>query len=137
MTAHFVDTYYLLALVNTKDAGHDAVLRYRRQSTEQLVTTCWVLVEFADALSAVGSRLNAAGFLREFLSDTYVEVIPPTWSQFDGALKLYENRSDKEWSLTDCISFCVMQERGITDALTADRHFEQAGFRALLREADL
>jgi len=49
-------------------------------------------------------------------------------------LNIYENRQDKEWSLTDCLSFLVMQERGVMDALTADHHFEQAGFRALMRE---
>ena len=47
---------------------------------------------------------------------------------------MHKERSDKSWSLTDCISFVVMGEHGITDALTGDRHFEQAGFRALLRE---
>lgn len=47
-------------------------------------------------------------------------------------IELYEARSDKDWSLTDCTSFIVMQDRGLTDALTGDHHFEQAGFRPLL-----
>ena len=48
------------------------------------------------------------------------------------ALQLFQARADKEWGLTDCVSFVVMQERAITDALTADAHFQQAGFRSLL-----
>jgi len=54
---------------------------------------------------------------------------------FSRGLLLFDSRADKEWSLTDCISFVVMEDRGLTDALTADHHFEQAGFRALLNEA--
>lgn len=50
------------------------------------------------------------------------------------AIELYSTRSDKEWDLIDCISFVVMQDHGITEALAADQHFVQAGFRALLRE---
>ena len=52
---------------------------------------------------------------------------------FDEGVRLYVARPDKDWSLTDCISFVVMRERGITEALTGDRHFEQAGFVALLK----
>jgi hypothetical protein len=47
-------------------------------------------------------------------------------------LDLFAGRSDKNWSLTDCISFVVMQDEGLTEALTGDSHFEQAGFKALL-----
>jgi predicted nucleic acid-binding protein len=60
--------------------------------------------------------------------------VAPTLEQFNDALGFYERRADKAWSLTDCISFQVMTQRGIVDALTADHHFEQAGFHALLRE---
>jgi predicted nucleic acid-binding protein len=134
MTLQFVDTYYLLALVNLKDKGHDAAVRYSQGTAGGLITTTWVLVEFADALSAVDSRMNAARFIRGFLAQPFVEVVPPTNGQFQLALERYEQRRDKDWSLTDCISFLLMEERGIVEALTADRHFEQAGFRALLRE---
>jgi predicted nucleic acid-binding protein len=136
MTVQFVDTYYLLALVNTKDKGHDAAVRHSQGRANGLITTTWVLVEFADALSAAHSRVRAARFIRGFHAEPFVEVVPPTREQFERALSRYEQRPDKEWSLTDCFSFLLMEERGITDALTADHHFEQAGFRALLREAE-
>jgi len=134
MKLQFVDTYYLLALVNTKDKGHDAALRHSQGRTSGLVTTTWVLVEFADALSAVSSRSSAARFIRGLSAEPFVEVTPPSQEQFERALDLYENRPGKEWSLTDCLSFLLMEERGISEALTADHHFEQAGFQALLRQ---
>ena len=62
-----------------------------------------------------------------------VKLIPPDVALFDAGVQLFANRPDKEWSLTDCISFVVMQQEGITQALTADHHFEQAGFQALLK----
>ena len=64
-----------------------------------------------------------------------IEIVTVTELLFDRAVQLYTARSDKEWGLTDCVSFVVMQDRGITEALAADQHFVQAGFRALLREA--
>jgi predicted nucleic acid-binding protein len=133
MIVQFVDTYYLLALVNPKDQAHALALRHSRGRVHRLVTTTWVLVEFADALAAVGSRNRAARFIRGLQADPAVDLVPPTQEQFEQALDRYETRADKEWSLTDCLSFVLMEERGIADALTADHHFEQAGFRALMR----
>jgi predicted nucleic acid-binding protein len=134
MTLQFVDTYYLLALVNSKDKAHQAALQRSQGRAQGLITTTWVLVEFADALCAVESRDRAARFIRGFQAEPFVEIVPPTREQFDRAVDRYQQRADKDWSLTDCLSFLLMEERGIADALTADRHFEQAGFRALMRE---
>ena len=135
MIVQFVDTQYLLALVNSADQDHRAALQRSRGRVGRLLTTTWVLVEFANALSSVEWRGRAARFLRGFEAESFVEVVPPTHEQFLRALERYEQRPDKDWSLTDCISFLLMEERGVVEALTADRHFEQAGFRALLREA--
>jgi len=135
MSVQFVDTHYLLALVNSSDKDHVAAIERSRGRVGRLVTTTWVLVEFADALSAMSSRIRAVRFIRGFEAEAFVEVVPPTRAQFQQALDRFEQRPDKDWSLTDCLSFLLMEERGITDLLTADHHFEQAGFRALLREA--
>ncbi|HEX4053362.1 MAG TPA: PIN domain-containing protein [Tepidisphaeraceae bacterium] len=134
MTVQFVDTYYLLALVNSRDKDHEKAMRHSQGRVGGLLTTTWVLVEFADALCTVDSRARVARFIRGFLSQSFVEVTLPSEAQFHLGLSIYENRHDKDWSLTDCLSFLVMQQRGIMDALTADHHFEQAGFRALMRE---
>jgi predicted nucleic acid-binding protein len=80
---------------------------------------------------------NRPAFLRlwrRLQGNPAVEIIPPDPGWFERGLELFERRPDKEWSLTDCLSFRVMTERGLNEALTGDRHFEQAGFRALLRE---
>ncbi len=135
MTSRFVDSHYLPALLNSRDQDHAAAVQWSQGRVGRLVTTTWVLVEVADALSGVKSRLRAAHFLQMFQRAAFVEVAAPTQEQFQRALDLYQQRPDKDWSLTDCVSFNLMNERGITEALTADRHFEQAGFRALLHGA--
>ena len=91
-----------------------------------------MLTEFADAMSKVRRRASAARYLEGILQDSSVTVLPPDMARFRRGLALYANRPNKEWSLTDCVSFEVMRELRLTDALTGDRHFEQAGFRALL-----
>ena len=70
----------------------------------------------------------------EISSDSQIEIVPQSPGLFRQALALYGERSDKDWSLTDCASFLIMDERRITETLTHDRHFEQGGYRALLRD---
>jgi predicted nucleic acid-binding protein len=134
MTIRFVDTYYFVALLNVRDKGHEIALRHSQGPSVELLTTTWVLVEVADTLSSVASRAGAAKFIRGFLQHEDIEIVPPSREQFDRPLTLYEERPDKGWSLTDCLSFLVMQDRGIVEAITADHHFEQAGFVALLKD---
>ncbi len=66
-------------------------------------------------------------------NDKNIMISPASTALMDRGIALFASRADKEWGLTDCISFVVMQEHNMTDALTADHHLEQAGFRALLR----
>lgn len=94
MTPQFVDTYYLLALVNSKDKAHDLAMRLSRGAANGLVTTTWVLSEFADALCTVASRDRAARFIRGFQAEPYVEIIPPSREQFERALDLYDQRGE-------------------------------------------
>jgi predicted nucleic acid-binding protein len=97
------------------------------------VTTAWVLTEVANALSASHLRSGFLSLLDDLQSDDEVSIVAPEPETFAQGIDLYRNRPDKNWSLTDCISFVVMKREGITEALTADRHFEQAGFKALLQ----
>jgi predicted nucleic acid-binding protein len=129
----FADTFYYLALLNPGDQSHEPVARFTATLERPLVTTAWVLTEVADALCAPERRRAVVGFIDSVRADPEVEVVPPTAELFARGLALFRDRPDKHWSLTDCISFVVMQERGIHDALTGDRHFEQAGFVALLK----
>jgi predicted nucleic acid-binding protein len=77
--------------------------------------------------------MAASGLLEALSNDEMIEIVPVGEELYRDGLRLYKDRIDKDWSLTHCISFLVMQNRRLTDALTTDRHFEQAGFRALLR----
>ena len=91
-----------------------------------------MLTELADGLGRPGERDMALALIGDTLSDQRVTVIPPHETLFICGLDLDGDRADKRWSLTDCVSFVVMQESGITEALTSDHHFEQASFTTLL-----
>ena len=135
----FLDTAFVNALVNTRDQWHERAVKWQeRIEREQrpLVTTGFILIEIADGLAAVKFRQRAAQIVRKFQISNFVEVVPLSVGLYEQALELYESRTDKDWGLTDCASFVVMRERGLTDALTVDDHFPQAGFRALLLHDD-
>jgi uncharacterized protein len=97
-----------------------------------IVTTTWVLTEVADAFAASTARDRIAGFVAALDGDVNTKIVPATQALFHRGLDRYAARPDKDWTLTDCISFVVMEEEGITDALTGDQHFVQAGFEILL-----
>jgi uncharacterized protein len=129
----FADTFALIAWLNPRDNAHAVVAAYLDGFTGQLVTTEWVLVELADALSAPEARTTAAAFLQAVRADPQFEVVGYDPAVFQAGFDLFAARPDKAWSLTDCISFAVMTERGLFEALTGDHHFEQAGFRAVFK----
>jgi predicted nucleic acid-binding protein len=132
MKPFFADTFYFLALGDRKDAGHEAAMRYSA-SSPPLVTSAWVLVEVADALSTRELRARFVDLYMAVRADRRTRIIGPGSSILNPAIALYSSRTDKDWSLTDCTSFVIMERLSLTSALTGDRHFEQAGFRALLR----
>jgi len=131
----FLDTAYVNARINTRDQWHEAAVRWERKLAadwRQLITTEFVLVEIADGLAAVRFRLQAGQVIAALQASALVEIIPASSDLFTAALELYQSRPDKDWGLTDCASFVVMRERALSEALTTDEHFRQAGFRALL-----
>jgi uncharacterized protein len=132
MTSAFADTFYYLALLSESDSAHQNALRLSHALPRRTVTTAWVLTEVADALSAPELRALFLELYTRLRSNPNVTIIPPTAELFEQGVELYTRRPDKSWSLTDCVSFVVMRQRGLTDALTGDHHFEQAGFRILL-----
>jgi uncharacterized protein len=129
----FADTFALIAWLNPRDVAHAAVASYLDGFTGRLVTTEWVLMEVADALSAPEARTTAAAFLKAVRADPLFDVVGYLPTVYEAGFNLFAARPDKAWSLTDCISFGVMTQRGLSDALTADHHFEQAGFRAVFK----
>lgn len=130
----FADTGYWEAVLNPSDRLHaKAQEASAALGKVRLLTTEMVLDELLAALSKVPVRPFAIRGVEAIRSNPNVEVVPQTSLQFSTAFDRYRSMADKEWSLTDCASFNVMRERGLTDALAHDRHFEQAGFVALLR----
>lgn len=129
----FVDTNFFLALINDRDEFHDKAVtlagEYRGQN---LVTTDAVLLEVGNGL-ARGFRDEASALFDELENSTEAEIVRLDPEIFNAAVNLYRSHLDKEWGLVDCVSFIVMRERQISDVLTSDKHFVQAGFRALMR----
>ncbi|MFN0078409.1 MAG: type II toxin-antitoxin system VapC family toxin [Prosthecobacter sp.] len=129
MKISFADTFFYVALLDVRDQHHERVNAHLREHDDFHVTTRWVLVELANALAGTAFRLAAARLISRLESDADTMVVKSNDELYERGLKLYIERPDKDWSLTDCISILVMQEHQITEALTRDRHFEQAGFR--------
>jgi predicted nucleic acid-binding protein len=133
MTDAFADTYYFLALLGADPSQQQAAINATRGRRGALVTTSWVLCEVANFLHRARDR---AGFVRlwnDLRADPGVRIVGPDRQLFEDGIAVYAARPDKDWSLTDCISFVVMRRDAIGEALTADHHFEQAGIVALLK----
>ena len=131
----FVDTGYFLALALPRDAWNGAARKWAKRSKQRkygLVTTQAVLMEVGAALARTPLRQLARTILQTAQRDPALEVLECDAALYEKALALFMAHPDKNWSMTDCASFVVMRERGLTHALSADRHFEQAGFVALL-----
>jgi uncharacterized protein len=128
----FADTFFFLALLNKHDEAHAKAVSFA-SLIDKLVTTEWVLTELADGLASSRHRGMFVQARLDLLADVDARVISFEKQLYDEGILLYHNRPDKEWSLTDCISFAAMKKESITDALTGDHHFEQAGFIALLK----
>jgi len=131
----FVDTAAWIALLNTSDALHQPAKQVMNQLQQQkafLVTTEFVLLEVADALSAPAIRTKTVAFINGLRQLNILQIIPVSQALFAAGWQLYSQRPDKEWGLTDCTSFVVMMQEQIALAFTSDHHFQQAGFVKLL-----
>ncbi len=128
----FADAFFYVAFINRHDEHHARAMDWARSYRGQIVTTQWILTEVADAFASSHSRRHLRAGFDALAADPATRIIEVTPDHFARGLKLYDERPDKAWSLTDCISFVIMAEEDITEALTGDHHFEQAGFTALL-----
>lgn len=130
----FADAFYWIALLNQRDDWHQqAVAITSALNKVTLVTTDEVLAEVLNFLSTYGiqMRCRTVRLIKDIIANPNIQVIPQTRNSFTQGLKLYENRLDKEYSLTDCVSMQLMWELGITEVLTHDKHFTQEGFIVL------
>lgn len=131
MTRVFADTYHFIALLSPRDGAHAEAVRLSQAQEGHLVTTDAVLLELADAMASPRDRQTAAAFVASLWRRPGVRVRCIDRDLMKRALALFASRHDKDWGLTDCISFVVMREEGIEQALTGDSHFTQAGFTIL------
>jgi predicted nucleic acid-binding protein len=129
----FVDTGFLLALVQPADALHSRATAWAQKAARPLLVTEYVFWETINGLSKRPDRSKGVVLAEYVLKSSDCIFVRASSELLDAGLQLHASRPDKEWSLTDCISFHVMRERKITRALAHDIHFEQAGFEALLR----
>lgn len=130
----FVDTSFLLAVLNPRDTLHPHAQAWAAVITEPLLVTEYVLWEFINALSMPTDRPKVHAALQEIQTAPDWEWVSASPALFSAGVQLHSERGDKAWSLTDCISFLMMPQRHIYQALTYDHHFEQAGYQALLRQ---
>jgi len=128
----FADTVYFLALFNPADQFHRQVQALSLQPPGPMLTTEFILLEVGDGLSHPENRSRFSRLLELLHSQADVEIVSASSELFRLGCELHAQRLDKEWSLTDCTSFAVMNQRGLEEALTSDHHFEQAGFRPLI-----
>jgi uncharacterized protein len=134
MIPTFADTSYWIALANPKDEFHRIARELAAARRGPFITTQWVLIEFLDGYCDEEWRSSAANFVEKMLRQESLTVVPASSDWFYRGFERYMSRPDQNWSLTDCISFLVMEQWELLEALTADHHFEQAGFVALLKD---
>ena len=133
MKVVFADTSYYVALFNEGDRAHSQALAYANNQELRIVISEFVLLELGGAMYRPGARSGFVQLVERLRSNPRVTIEPAAESLFEKALHLFDTRQDKQWSLIDCSSFVVMNERGIDSALSTDHHFEQAGFTILLK----
>ena len=132
----FVDTAAWLALVNKSDNAHQSARKVRNELLRarfQFSVTNYVLLEIANALCKSRYKETAVKLIDSIKRTKDIQVLEVSKEIYEEAWRIYSTYSDKDWSLTDCTSFVVMREKGITQAFTTDRHFEQAGFDILIK----
>lgn len=132
----FADTGYWIALLNPDDDLHQKARQISvTLISTPIVTSEMVFTELLNAFSGKGKsyRQKAVRFIKHAFTNPEIEVVLQTDALFQNALELYDQPPDQAWSYTDCTSFQIMQQQNILEVIAYDKHFEQAGFIALLR----
>ncbi len=131
----FVDTAAWIALINSRDALHGRALQVMAalaRDKTQWITTEFVLLEVADALCAPHLRPVTIAFIESARRRHDLRILPLSDGLLQSGWELYASRPDKDWGLTDCLSFAAMSRENLTRAFSSDAHFAQAGFQKLL-----
>jgi predicted nucleic acid-binding protein len=129
----FLDTGYLAAIADSRDELHDRAMKWSHALRGKVVVSEYVLVETFNLLSRPEDRAQVHAVVDLLRNSANCEIIYIDQPLFSEAVDFHLRRPNKEWSLTDCVSFILMKHHRIDRALAYDKHFEQAGFDALLR----
>ena len=133
----FADTFYWIALINKSDSWYQRVKSYSvNLENIEIITTEEVLTETINFFAAFPAPMRAAvsQLVVQIIQDHNIQVIPQTHESFIAGLELFQQRFDKGYSLTDCISMITMKNLNIIDILTHDKHFTQEGFLILFKD---
>jgi len=129
--AVFVDSFTWIATINKSDNYHKASIKAVEgllKKRTALITTNYVIIETINALSKAEYRKAVIAFMDKLEKSSSVEIVKITDEIYKNSWTLYQKRMDKDWGITDCTSFEVMQMLDIKIAFTNDKHFEQAGY---------
>jgi predicted nucleic acid-binding protein len=132
MKSVFADTSYYIALLNPRDINHIKAKNFASEYRGNLITSAWIITELANNLCKASNRTLFVSIYEDLQRSNRVTIIPLSNHLHEEGLRLYAQRTDKDWSLTDCISFLIMQEQNILETASTDHHFEQAGFVRLI-----
>jgi hypothetical protein len=129
-----MDTSYILALYDKNDKYHAKANELKKSfnDSDKFVLSDAVILEIGNGLSEPKFRKDVISFITEIRSSTNFRIFPLSKRILQGGLNIFSSFQDKYWGLVDCISFFIMKEQNISNALTADSHFKQAGFIAQL-----
>lgn len=133
----FLDTSYAVALLNERDTHHTAAVAWAQRVARlrlPLVTSEVIFLEVGNAFARADRWVRARRLMEGLRASSEVQVFVLSESLFERGWNLRCARQDQDWGIVDCTSFEIMREVGCWAALTADQHFAQAGFKALLLE---
>lgn len=133
MSILLADAGFFIAVLNRRDLFHAWAADFFRQTRDRILVPAPVLLEVGNCFGESGFRSQVIAFLQRLGEDSRFEVVPLDSELLQEGMQLYADRPDKEWGLTDCISFVVMRREGIKQAVTTDHHFAQAGFTILMQ----
>jgi uncharacterized protein len=133
MRTVFADTSFYIALLSPRDEDHEKAERFVTSYEGDFLTSDWIITELANYLCLATNRPLFLSLYEDIRKDQHVTIIPLSSQLHKEGLDLYRNRPDKDWSLTDCVSFLIMQKQNLKEAATTDHHFEQAGFVRLIK----
>lgn len=129
--AYFADTWFWIGLLHEPDQHHEAAVAiYKKIGRSQIVTSEMILTEVLNVFRKFGPRwrMICCNYIDLLRTRAEIVVVAQTSDYFQRGLAKYRQHDDKEWSLVDCTSFLIMEERGIQSVLTGDHHFAQAGY---------